>query len=454
MKKVTINTKELIEKYFDQAISSITDIVKIPSVRGEKDGEFPYGKNVNDALHYAINLAKSLGFDTYIDKENKYGFVEYGSGDEIFAILGHLDVVPVGDITKWKTKPFEPQIMDGKLIGRGTFDDKGPTILNLYALKYLKDLKFTPDYKIRLIFGLTEETDWDSIRTYMKKEGHPALGYTPDGEFPVVYAEKGILDMDFFLEGQKFTLIGGEAYNNIADVVEYTGTDVKLIAKKLDEMKIENIINSDTSLTVKGIAAHGSMPHKGVNAGLAALYAIEEASAANRSKLTKFVKDHLWQDFSFSKIFPNISDVSGDLSVNNGIMEIDSKGSRLCMNLRVPVKADKNKTLKTMEKAFAEYGLTIKEMDWEPPIFMDKESPLITNIMDVYREVTGDMKAEPLAIGGGTYARSMPNCVAFGAEFDWENTTMHAYNEHISLDNLKRMFEIYAKAIPLLTIKK
>ena len=85
---------------------------------------------------------------------------------------------------------------------------------------------------------------------------------------------------------------------------------------------------------------------------------------------------------------------------------------------------------------------------------MPKDSPMIQNIMKVYREVTGDQKAQPIAIGGGTYAKSMPNCVAFGAEFDIEESTMHAYNEYVKISDLQKMLEIYTKAITLLTKQK
>ncbi|WP_334199399.1 hypothetical protein [Spiroplasma citri] len=63
---------------------------------------------------------------------------------------------------------------------------------------------------------------------------------------------------------------------------------------------------------------------------------------------------------------------------------------------------------------------------------------MIKNMMKVYQEVTGDNYTKPVAIGGGTYAKAMPNCVAFGAEFDINESTMHAYNEYVKVDDLKK----------------
>ncbi|WP_253301225.1 M20/M25/M40 family metallo-hydrolase [Spiroplasma endosymbiont of Phyllotreta cruciferae] len=151
-----IDVIKLQEKYFSEALPKIQDIIQIPSVRSATQPSAPFRIGTKAVLDYAIKLAQELGFKTYQDPENSYGYFEYGTGAEIFAILGHLDVVPAGDLKKWDFDPFQAQIKDGKLLGRGSFDDKGPTIINLYALKYLKDHNYQPDYCIRLIFGLTE----------------------------------------------------------------------------------------------------------------------------------------------------------------------------------------------------------------------------------------------------------------------------------------------------------
>lgn len=445
-----INVDKLLTEYFDEALQKIQDIIRIPSVRSEAKPGAPFGEGTKKVLEYVIKLGTELGFKTYQDSENRYGYVEYGSGSEIFAILGHLDVVPPGDLNKWEFEPFKPQIKDNKLFGRGAIDDKGPTIINLYALKYLKDHNYRPDYTIRLIFGLTEETDWASIKAYMETEGVPALGYTPDGEFPVVYAEKGIINVDIIGKGESFTLIGGEAYNSVADVVSYQGPYLDDIKTKLEQKNIETKVENDC-LIVKGKSSHGSLPERGINAALIILATYAELN--NNSMIANFAKKHLYNNFHFSHLFPDMKDETGLLIVNNGIVEINQEKTRLTLNMRVPISYKLPDVQKPLTAELKKYNLELTNISWQEALYMPVNSLMIKNIMKVYQEVTGDTHTKPVAIGGGTYAKAMPNCVAFGAEFDINESTMHSYNEYVKLDDLKKMLEIYTKAIPLLAKK-
>lgn len=163
------NEKLLKETYFPQALSKIKEIVRIKSFAQTPTKNAPYGVGVDEVLTLVMELGASLGFKTVREFEGKYGYLEFGEGKKIFAILGHLDVVPPGNLDEWKIPTFNPEIIDGILYGRGVLDDKGPTIVILYCLKYLKDHGYVPNRRIRLIFGLTEETKWDSINAYTKE---------------------------------------------------------------------------------------------------------------------------------------------------------------------------------------------------------------------------------------------------------------------------------------------
>lgn len=124
--------REKINDMQDEIIGGIQKCVQIDSVGGEPQENAPYGLGPKKALDFALDLGKSMGFRTG-NVDNKAGYVEMGNGEEMVAVLGHLDVVPVGD--DWKYPPFGGEIHDGIMYGRGVVDDKGPTIGAIYARK-------------------------------------------------------------------------------------------------------------------------------------------------------------------------------------------------------------------------------------------------------------------------------------------------------------------------------
>ena len=195
--KGKINKK--IEEYTQDMINNISNLIKIPSISNEEIAEenMPFGKECNNALEYMLNLGKELGFRTK-NVDGYCGYIEFGEGEELIGIIGHLDVVPA-DESDWKiTKPFEPQIYENKIYGRGAIDDKGPTIAALYAMKVIKDIGKI-NKRVRLIIGLNEEKSWKCINYYKEHEEIPSLGFSPDADFPCIYAEKSIIHP--FIEG-------------------------------------------------------------------------------------------------------------------------------------------------------------------------------------------------------------------------------------------------------------
>ncbi|MEG2740323.1 M20/M25/M40 family metallo-hydrolase, partial [Clostridium sp.] len=150
----------------EEMINSIIESVEIPSVIGEESSQYPFGKDIDDALNHMLNLCEKLGFKTYKDKEGYYGYAEIGEGEELVGVLGHLDVVPAGDLSAWNVEPFKGTIIDGKLYGRGTQDDKGPTITAIYATKAILDAGLKLNKRVRFIFGTDEETLWRDMAKY------------------------------------------------------------------------------------------------------------------------------------------------------------------------------------------------------------------------------------------------------------------------------------------------
>jgi len=444
-----IDKQEVLTNYFPEAVEKLKEILRFRSYAQTPTKEAPFGIGTKEALDYAVNLAKELGFDVHQDSQNRYGFFDYGTGDKTFIILCHLDVVPPGNLEEWITDPFNPIEKDNKLIARGAFDDKGPTMMNIYALKYLKDHNFQPDYKIRLVFGLAEETTWKSIRAYVEDYGNADFGYTPDGEFPVIYAEKWVANLDYTSTRKlDYELIGGQATNVVNDLVTYKGPLIKEVVEILNDHNIRTTIKGDT-LTIYGKSAHGSLPFLGINAATWAGYALNLAGF--KDPIIEFLnKLHL--NFDGTNFLKDLTDETGSLTQNLGIIDIKNGHQKISINYRIPVFSDvKKDVVDPMTNEVKKYGLSVAIDKIDKSVYVPKDSPLIKKMMKAYQTVTGDLTSQPLAIGGGTYAKTMPNVVAFGGEFDMKESSMHAYNEYVKIDDLKKMLLIYIEAISLLT---
>lgn len=184
---------KIIEELKDDLIDSTAELVKIKSIEDEAKEGKPYGEGVASALEKALEISEKLGFET-VNVDGYVGYAEYGEGDEYVGVLGHLDLVPEGD--GWKYPPYGAEIHDGKMYGRGTTDDKGPIMAALYGLKAIKESKLPLSKKVRILFGTNEETGSKEIEHYLEKEKPPVLGFTPDAEYPIIYAEKGITIFD------------------------------------------------------------------------------------------------------------------------------------------------------------------------------------------------------------------------------------------------------------------
>ena len=214
-----------------KVIKSISEIVKFDSSQQPPLAGKPFGEGAAKCLDYFLTLAESFGFKT-VNYDNYVGEVIFGEGEE-FAILAHLDVVPAG--SGWTHDPFggETDYINNKIWGRGTMDDKGPAVISLYALKALKDEGFAPNKKIKLIVGCNEENGWGCIDYYEKHAHMPETGFSPDADFPVIYAEKGILHLkiNFYGNFGFSTLSGGERANMVCD---YCETDAPTDNKKIE----------------------------------------------------------------------------------------------------------------------------------------------------------------------------------------------------------------------------
>ncbi len=424
---------------------ALQTLVRIPSVIDEPSAGCPFGKPIDEALHTILSIAEGLGFQTAYEANGYYGYAEIGSGEQMIGVLGHVDVVPPGSQALWHSAPFVPEIRSERLYGRGTQDNKGPLLTALYAAKALVDHGQPLNKRIRFIFGTDEETLWRGIRRYREHEELPTLGFSPDASFPLVYAEKGLLQC--FLETEDpapIQLSAGEALNAVPDLAIYSGDMHAELASQLDLMGFP-YHSEDDQITVLGRAAHAMEPEKGTNAICRLALALDTINI--RSAVIQFLAKMIGENPSASKIFGSCQDEpSGKLKLNVGQIHLGDS-QRLGLDIRIPVTIDRARIVEQLVDAAGRFGLTYRQYDWEGPLYFPKEHKLVRKLLSIYREQTGDYSSPPISSGGATYARAVPNCVAYGANFPGHPDVEHRPNEYIALVDMYKALGIYTHTL-------
>lgn len=442
--------QELVKPYYEEAKAVLKEYVGIDSVLDESTAtkEHPFGKGVENALAYVASLGKRLGFK--VDRcDNYVTELTYGEGDKILDIYAHSDVVPVNR-KNWVHDPFTLVEEDGVFYGRGTNDDKGPGLACLYAVKALMDNGRLGGYKLRFLFGGNEENDSRCLHHYFHEinKGFPTLGFSPDADYPLIYAEKSIYAYraDYQIDApQVLPFKFGAALNIVLDEVDVDFVDAGGLEEKVNDYasrhpEIQMTLNGK-HLHIKGKPAHGSLPWLGVNAGLHLLNFLGEA----------------YEIKALNDVFRQYSDGKGetfggnyhdqyfaDTSYNVGRIYFDGKALSLFVNLRFPAGMKVNDVLDNVkEKTGAEVTL----LSGSEGFVFDPESDFVKILMNAYQTETGDMKSMPEAIGGGTYARESKNSVAFGAAFQGRSMRMHGDDEYFPVSDFFDNMQIYADAI-------
>ncbi|PLS32983.1 hypothetical protein CYV26_13000 [Carnobacterium maltaromaticum] len=436
---------QLTEEQKEASVKSLTRLINCPSFN-TSDGltNPPFGAGVQLCLEEALAICEELGMTTYLDPNGFYAYADYGTGTDLIGVLCHLDVVPAGDLTLWNTDPFSAVVKDGIIYGRGSQDDKGPTIAALSAFKAVVDAGYTFKQRIRFVFGADEETLWRCMAQYNKNEEAPTMGFVPDGAFPLIYAEKGLLQVTLTGPGsEKLELDCGDVFNVVPGNATYTGSDSKALFTHFAKLGLP-VKELDGTLTVEGKAVHTSLAGSGINAinllaqGLVASYP---------HPMIHFLAEQVGNQTNGATIFGEVKDdVSGELTFNVGMLTINKNQSEIKIDMRIPVTADKKQLVDKLQATAKEYSLEYHEFDYVPSLYVPKDSQLVETLLGVYREATNDF-TEPITSGGATYARTMKNMVAFGAHFPTSVGLAHQANEGLVLEELYKATEIYAAAI-------
>ncbi len=413
--------QQIIEKSFENQVKDLQALIRIPSVsRGEPREGMPYGENVFNALRKAQEIARKLGFEKVWDVEARCGVVEYGEGDELVAVMAHLDVVPEG--TGWKYPPYGAEIHDGAMYGRGTTDDKGAAVSALYALYALKESGAKMRRRVRILLGCDEERGSTGMERYREVEGEPTMAFTPDATYPVVNSEMNISHMLF--EKKYETAVRAKV-----------GTAMNVIPGEAGATVPGQ--NGPVALAMKGKEGHASMPDHADNALAKLLKALSEADlpSADRETFAGLVK--LLYGYNHGEgLGVDFTDDSGRLTLAPTVFSADETGVSIGFDIRYPASMTFAALTEPIDARIGALGFSCQERSNSLGHYIAPDTELVSTLMDVYGELSGDRDAKPLSIGGGTYAREFQNAVAIGVSRPDRPDLCHIANENILLSEM------------------
>jgi succinyl-diaminopimelate desuccinylase len=463
IKEYTMSTESFakyIESYRQEMIGAVLDLVSIRSVQEDPAPKAPFGPGPAKALMKTLEMASGLGFR--VSNLNGYiGYAEYGHGEDYVAVLGHVDVVPEGE--GWIYPPFDPVTKEGKIYGRGTTDDKGPLVAALFALKAIKDANVKLSKRVRLIIGTNEETENEDIKYYLANEEPPCCGFTPDAFFPLVYAEKGFINLKIEktvateispiqeLEGglvanmvpqsAKAAIVADDPYDIVRSCSQFS--------KKTGILISTYVLGNKAIIRSTGEAAHASVPEQGKNAimQLISFLAGLDGLPGKWSETFSFLADRIGLETNGLSLGLALRDeISGGLTLNVGKIKLSHGILSLVIDIRYPVTAHLHDVMLPLEKVLKDAEFTFAITEHQNPLYFPKDSSLVRTLHRIFKEQTG-IDAKPLAIGGGTYAKEMSNIVAFGPVFPGKPLVEHKPNEYFAIDDLIMCSKIYAQAI-------
>lgn len=449
----------------------LADLFRILQINSERDDskadkKHPFGPGPVQALEHFLKMAERDGYETK-NVNNYAGHFEYGQGDEVLGIFAHLDVVPAG--SGWKTSPYLPEIINGKLYARGASDDKGPTIACYYGLKIIKELGLPVSKKVRFVVGTDEESGWADMDYYFEHVDmpEPDFGFSPDAYFPIINGEKGNITEYLHFgnsNGGSFILKsfkGGLRENMVPESATAVFSATICLAE-LQESLIafteQHALTADLKeeagnfvLTLHGKSAHGSTPEAGINgATYLARFLSQFDFAGDAKAYLDLAANVLLDDHAGEKLGVAYKDEKmGSVSMNPGVFSFDSQSedNSIALNFRYPQGTDAQ-TIKASLEQLSVSGVrevTLSEHE-QKPHYVPMDDPLVATLLAVYEKHTGD-KGHEWVIGGGTFGRLLKRGVAFGAMFPHSTDTMHQANEFVEVNDLYKAAAIYAEAI-------
>lgn len=453
----------LLESWQDEFLLRLQHWLTIPSVKSSPSPNAPFGKEIRRMLDTALSDAQKLGFQTR-NFDGYCGDVLLGDGPEAMGIYAHLDVVSAG--SGWSRNPWQGTIEDGRIYGRGAMDDKGAALCALYAMRAVRDAGVPLKDRVQLFFGCDEEHGSLCLSYYKEHTKVPQYGFTPDSDFPVINAEKGILylqlnqiiDETTDCQFPVYAIHGGREPNivphlahaelGVQDENAFRILVDQIMARHNFRLRVESAAENRVILTAEGISSHSSIPSQGLNAIGVLLATLDELQAGGAFRKTLSVlNQRLGLEYDGRALGIRCSDTeSGMLTCNLGNLRYDGHSLSLVLDIRYPITARESELMAQFYTAFDKTGFSIEQVLHQPPLHVPADHPQVRALLNIYTKITGE-PSSPRCIGGGTYARHLTNTVGFGILFPDEASSCHLPDENIRLQSLYTATRLYAHAI-------
>lgn len=434
-----------LEKTLEKWKVSLGELVACPSVRDltTKAPGAPFGQGIRAAFDCFGSLAQKLGFQ--VEESEGYAIdARWGeAGAPYAAVLGHLDVVPAGEPAQWIGDPFTMEERDGFLYGRGVNDDKGPLLLTLYAADLLRRIGFPAERSLRIIAGGAEETTWECVDYYFQHHPQPVLSFTPDGNFPIVNHELGILNLRFdFTPADPATQF--EIHSSLPE------------SKVCAEARLR--LPNGEEQTFLGKPALSRNPRRGINAlNLLFRYMkgkglVEPARERKKGLLDFFANYVFYEETPHQALLqlleePLPEEESSLFTQCATAMESVAGKQTLYLDLRYPFGLQGETLLHALREEAQIYGAHLVVEKHLPPLFVPEKGALVRQLSAAYRYVMKEEIGPVSAKGAASYARALHCGVNFGPTFPGEDPGSHFPDEHFSLASARKLLVIYALAI-------
>ncbi len=448
-KECLIQVDSFLETNKEEILKTLIDLVRIPSVRGEAMENAPFGKECARLLEASAKLYKKMGLNPIKNAQEGYLTAEYGEGEKLLGIFAHGDVVPPGD--GWLfTKPFDPIIKDGLLIGRGCNDDKSGLVQMLYVVKMLETLNIKLKNRLLLFTGTNEESGMEDVRTFVKNEKMPDVSIIPDGSYPFYSGEKGRVTLLLqsklpFQDILSFT--GGDCYNKVLDAASVTFTKNQILYTEINEKIAEknaftlSETEKELKLSAVGRTAHAAGPAEGLNAAflLAELLSDCQSLSENDRAILWEMAEMLETHYGDTLGIAGSDSVFGRLTCVNGMVKTVDKHPTLSFDIRYGLQITGKEILGKVQTIKQNWEIT--EHGSSDGYNLENSHPVAKALRKAYSFISGDDR-DGAKMAAGTYARHLRNAFSVGtiatykgkADFPEGHGGVHQPDEAISIE--------------------